>query len=296
MRARLTDVALILALSSSALAFAQETATTVPDQIDTTATAPAPIRRDQQAVTLANQAYQAMTGGTQVQDATLQGTASWVSGSVQETGPATLEAKGSQQSRILLSLTGGQRHEIRNSPISYTAAASSGAWAGSDGNWYASALHNCWTDASWFFPAFTLQSALNDPSISMIYVGPESFAGIPALHLVFYRTLTAQSVPTVSLVQRLSTMHVFFDAKSGLPIGFRFNTHPDDEAGLDIPVEIHFSNYKQANGGQVPFHIQKFLQGSLLLDLYVTAVQIDSGLPDSNFSIPATAAVTGGLQ
>jgi hypothetical protein len=277
-------------------ASAQDTTGSDAGQPSTSSAAPASIVRDPRALTLVNQSYQAMAGITQLQDATLQASAHWVAGSDEEMGTATLAAKGSQESRVTLSLTGGQRQEVRNSPMTYTASASSGAWSGPDGTWYLSALHNCWTDSSWFFPGFAMQTALNDPSISTMYIGPELFAGVPAVHLVFYRTLTAQSVPTISLVQRLSTTHVFLDATSGLPIGFRFNTHPDNDAGLDIPVEIHFSLYKQTNGVQVPYHVQKFLQGNLLLDLYVTAVQVNSGLTDSSFSVPATAVVTGGTQ
>jgi hypothetical protein len=266
---------------------AQNTTTSSGTQTSTTTIPPAPIQRDPQAVTLANQSLQAIAGATVLQDATVQAAASWVAGSDEESGTAMLQVKGSQEGRTVLSLTSGQRQEIRNA-----LQGPEGAWTGPDGTWYASALHNCWTDASWFFPAFTLQTALNDPTVSLIYVGPDSFGGGAAIHLILYRTVSGSAPTTIKLIQRISTVHVFLDGTSGLPVGLRFTTHPDDNALLDIPVEIHFSNYKAVSGVQVPFHIQKFLQGTPLLDLSVTAVQINSGLTDGNFALPAITTTT----
>ncbi len=186
---------------------------------------------------------------------------------------------------MVLNLLNGQRQEIRN-----WIGVPQGAWMGPDGNWYSSALHNCWTDASWFFPAFTLQTILNDPTISIIYAGPDTLAGVAAVHLVLYRTLPGQSASSTVVIQRLSTVDLYLDASSGLPVGVKFKTHPDEDASLDIPVEIHFSNYKTITGVQTPMRVTKFLQNSLLLDLQVSEVQINSGLSDTNFAIPATLA------
>ncbi len=263
---------------------------------------PLPVVRDPQALNLVSQSYQAMTGMTALQDATLQAAATWVSGSDEELGTASLTVKGSQESRVILSLTSGQRQEIRNLVSgSRTPTAPPGAWAGPDGVWHPEAPHNCWVDAGWFYPAFALQMALNDPSISVVNAGPDTLGAATAIHLVFYRTVLAPSASTSALIQKLSTLHVYLDLTSGLPIGFRFSTHPYGDAGLDIPVEIRFSSYKQVNSVQVPYHIQKLLQGSLLLDLNVSDVQINSGLSDTEFTIPATTSIdattaTGGTQ
>ncbi len=288
---------LAILLVAAGIAPAQDATTPSGTQTSTTSSSPAPIQRDPQAVNLASQSYQAMVGMTALQDATLQATVTWVAGSDEEMGTATLEAKGSQEGRMVLSLTDGQRQEVRNFRLASATNSPPGAWAGPDNTWHAAAVHNCWTDGSWFFPAFTLQAALNDPTISIIYAGPEKFAGAATIHLVFYRTLSGQSASTTKLVQRLSATHLFLDGSSGLPIGLRFNTHPDNDAGLDIPVEIHFSDYRAVSGVQVPTHIEKFLQGSLLLDFHVTSAQVNSGLTDGDFSISASAIVeTGGAE
>jgi hypothetical protein len=50
-------------------------------------------------------------------------------------------------------------------------------------------------------------------------------------------------------------------------------------------VEVDFSNYQATNGTQVPRHIQQYVQGTLTLDLVLTGVSLNSGLPDSDFNI-----------
>jgi hypothetical protein len=265
---------------------------------DTTTTSTTPIaQRDAQAVTLASQSLLAIVGVNPLQDITLQATATRTAGSDEETGSAILEVKGNQEGRIVLNLSSGQRQEIRNFSLSSATSSPPGAWAGPDGSWHAEAIHNCWTGADWFFPAFSLQTALNDPTISLQYAGPDTFGGIPAVRVVLSLNVPSPSAGATSLIQRLSTANLYFDPTSALPLGIVFSAHPDNDAGRDIPVEIHFSDYRAINGVQVPTHIQKFLQGSLLLDLNVTSAQINSGLTDSDFTIPTTVAgTTGGAQ
>jgi len=45
-------------------------------------------------------------------------------------------------------------------------------------------------------------------------------------------------------VQRLSQTDLYLDSTTLLPAAMTFNIHPDDNALLDIPIEIHFSEYR----------------------------------------------------
>ena len=83
----------------------------------------------------------------------------------------------------------------------------------------------------------------------------------------------------------LSATDLYLDSASLLPLAIRFNVHPDDDFGLDIPVEVDFSNYQAINGVQVPLHIQKFLQGTLVMDINLTSATFNSGLSDSQFQV-----------
>ena len=248
--------------------------------------APQTVTRDPQALTLIASSLKALTGGTTVTDVVLQTTANYVAGSDEETGTATLTASGNQQSLVQLYLTGGTREEIRNGPA--------GAWIGPDGAAHSTALHNCWIDASWFFPALTLEAVAADPQTAVSYLGTDTSKGTPLLHLRVTRTPAGQAAAATSLILGLSTMDIYFNPQSYLPVILDFNTHPDIDAGTNLPVEIQFSNFQTMGGVLVPLQIQKYLQGSLLLDFVVTNASINSDVPSSAYTLPATA--TGGTQ
>src|SRR5205807_816317 len=105
---------------------------------------------------------------------------------------------------------------------------------------------------------------------------------------------------TAALLQRLSQFDIFLDSATFLPVAVAFNIHPDNNALLDIPVEIRYSDYRSVGSGvgpnvgpgfslasspQAPFHIEKFLNGSLSLDLQFSTVTLNSGLTAADFSL-----------
>ena len=247
--------------------------------------APQTVARDPQALALIASSLKALTGGVAVNDVVLQATANYVAGSDEESGTATLTASGNQESLVQLNLSGGSRQEIRNGPA--------GAWSGSDGTPHSTATNNCWTDASWFFLALTLEAVAADPQTAVSYLGPDTSKGRPLLHLQVAHEVPAQDASVTALILRLSTMDIYLDPQSLLPVVLDFNVQPDTGVGASIPVEIQFGNFQNVNGELIPFRIQKYLQGSLLLDLVVTNVTINSGVPASLFTLPPT---TGGGQ
>jgi hypothetical protein len=89
-------------------------------------------------------------------------------------------------------------------------------------------------------------------------------------------------------------MDLYFDPKALVPLFLDFNTHPDTDANTNLPVEIQFGNYQVSNGWLVPAHIQKYLQRTLLLDVTVTNVLVNSGVPASEFTLPSPTS--GGAQ
>jgi hypothetical protein len=241
-----------------------------------------PPQSDPQAVAFATQSIAALTNGTAIADVTLSGNAIWTSGTNTESGTTTAYGKTSVESRLDLALSGGNRSELRNS----TGGSPQGAWINASGQSAPSGPQNCWTDAVWFFPALTALSAVNsDPTLVLIYVGLETQNGRSVQHIQSYHYV-ASKVPKVTIfTQQMSTVEYFLDSQTLVPLSIRFNAHPDDDASTNIAVEVDFSNYQQVNGIQVPFHVTKLWQGNPLLDFTVTNAVVNSGLPDSLFSI-----------
>ena len=234
--------------------------------------------RDPQGLTLIGSSLKALTGSVSVNDATVQATAAYVAGSDEESGTATLTGHVDQQSLVQLNLSGGARHEIRNG--------AAGVWVGPDGAPHAMATHNCWSDASWFFPALTLEAISTNPQVSVSYLGPDTSKGATLLHVRVSLLLSGQSASAASLILSLSTMDIYFDPQSFLPLVLDFNIHPDNDANVNLAAEIRFGAYQSSNGVSAPTRIQKCLQNSLLLDLTVTNVAVNSGVPASDFTLP----------
>lgn len=232
-----------------------------------------------QALTLLAQCLAALTGGQSVTDITLSGTARRIAGSDDESGTATLKAIAGA-SRLDLSLSGGSRSEIAN----LATAPAAGSWSGPDGASHPMALHNLMNQAS-FSPAFTLAALTPAQNFVVTLVGQETRAGHSVFHLSASEQFPQMSGNTAALSQHLTQIDIFLDASTLLPVAFDFSIHPDDNAGLDLPVEILFSNYQAVSGAQIPFHIQEFLNNSLLLDLQFTNAQLNSGLSASLFNV-----------
>jgi hypothetical protein len=236
---------------------------------------------DPQALTLAAQSIVALTGGTAISDVTLVGNATWIAGSDQETGSAILMAKGTGESRVDMKLSGGTRTDVRNDSAGYP----QGASAFNSGSLQPWAVHNCWINASWFFPALSSLATTPDPTLILSYVGLEKRGGASVQHIRVSRYLMGQKPPTILLTQYLSTMDIYLDSASLFPVAMTYYAHPNDDALTNIPIEIDFYNYQAVNGVQVPFRIRKLISGGLSLDVVVTNVTFNSGLLDTLFPV-----------
>jgi len=264
--------------------------------------APTPAQSDPQAVALIQRSLAALTGGIQVSDATLTGTAQRIAGSDDETGTATLKATALGDSRVDLVLPSGNRSEIRNhaavplpgslpggAPVAATQAVQPvGAWSGPDGVIHGMVNHNVMTEGSWFFPAASITRIISTQGYVLSYIGPANLNGEHVTHIQLSEPLgpTVNAPPEMAaLMQHLSQMDLYLDSATLLPVALDFSVHPDGNASLDIPMQIEFSGYRAVSGVQVPFHVQKYLSYSLVLDLQLSGATLNSGLAAATFQI-----------
>jgi len=266
---RTSRVLLLFALSASFLpSVAQQTVTSSP-----------------QAVELLRRALTALSAGVPTSDVTLSGTAHYVAGSDDETGTVVLRAMPGA-SRMDLNLSSGQRSEVQNT----SGASPAGTWSGKDSVSHPISSHNLLTDPAWFFPAFPIARGLSPTGYVATYVGHETRDGQAVEHLTISQSFSIQTPKGVHSFEHLSEMNYFLDSTTLLPAAITFNIHPDDNTLLDIPIEVRFSDYRLTSGIQIPFHIEKYLNDSLILDLQAQTATLNSGLPASTF------AVAGGQQ
>ena len=226
----------------------------------------------QQAVTLLAQSFRTLAGSNIVTDVTLTGTAESIAGSDNETGTVTYKGLNGSY-RLDLVFRKGTRSEI----VSPVNGIPRGSWVGLDGTLHPIALHNMKVDPGWF-PALTLGGILSSPISVVAYVGQETRDGIPVFHLSAYQQSPSAPGDVSSSMQRLTQVEIYLDSVTFLPVFYTYNSHPDNHALVDLPTEIHYLNYQKINGVQVPFHVQKYVNGSLALDIQLQGASLNTGL------------------
>jgi hypothetical protein len=261
MRAALVGV--LLSLSILLPSAAQQTASTSPQ--------PAQLLRS---------ALAALTPTTAASDVTLSGTAHYIAGSDDETGTATLKATATGASRIDLNLSSGPRIEVNDSASQLP----TGKWSGTDGVSHDIAFHNLLTEPAWFFPTFLVLRGLSSSGRVVTYVGHETRDGEAVEHLTISQPSTIPAPAGAPDLTHLTQIDLYLDSSTLLPAAMTFNTHPDDNALLDIPIEVRFSDYRSVSGAQVPFHVQRYVNNTLTLDLQFESAVLNSGLPSTTFS------------
>jgi hypothetical protein len=186
-----------------------------------------------------------------------------------QTGTVILQAASAGQSRIQLSLSKGSWSEVQSNATPYEGQCSR---TGFDGVTQDIAVHNCWKGVVWFLPQIGLQTGAGwaDNVASAAAVNTD---GSTDVHY-FRKPAGTMSAVTANVLARFSAFDLRIDA-SGLPLVLRFNAHPENDPETDIPTEIRFSDYRVVSGVTVPFHIQKFINNGLVLDLQMSTVQIN---------------------
>jgi hypothetical protein len=236
---------------------------------------------DAQATLLLRKAVGALVSSGTLNDVTLSGTARRIAGSDDDTGTAVFKALASGAGRTDLSLSSGQRSEVCD--LSSTPA---GAWSGPDRISHPIAFHNLLSEPAWFFPAFAIGRRLTASGYVAAYVGHETHNGQAVEHISVSQVSSAQFPPSSPLLQRLTQVEFFLHSATLLPTAITFNIHPDNDAGLDIPVEVRFSDYRTVNGARVPYHVQKYLNNTLTLDFQADSVTFNAGLSATDFNLP----------
>ena len=150
-------------------------------------------------------------------------------------------------------------------------------WSGEDGIVHAIDPGNCWRPVIWFLPPLSLQPSLLPSYLGALDLG----SGTVGFTTTSYRHLQGELVLpdllgslTSDIMQR-STADLGLDPASLLPAVLAYSIRPDNDAPIPIAIEIHYSNYRAINGVQIPFTIQRYINGSLQLEIDVTTAQVN---------------------
>ncbi len=215
----------------------------------------------------------AFSNGKVVQKIQLSGTATWQPDDAPDTGTVTLSATNDGSSQMQLELaSAGLRTEAQTG----TGLSAACQWSGSDGIAHTVSSNNCWKPSLWFMPAFSLQPALLPGYLGIADLGTGSVGSSEDT----YRHLQSQlvfSLPNAMMsdITQQSTTDLGLDPTTLLPAVLAYAVRPDNGAAMPVAIEIRYSSYQAVSGVQIPFHIQRYVNGSLQLDVLVSSAQVN---------------------
>jgi hypothetical protein len=231
-----------------------------------------------QSVGLMQQSLATLAPSGVPQDVIISGSVHRIAGSDDETGTGVVKLVTNGSVRFDWSFPSGTAREVH----AWSGSGISGSWTGPDGNVHAIPVHNLLSEPSWFFPAFMISGSFS-ASVVIVDVGPEARADRQVEHYSVSQTPPIPDVPGAVPFQHLTQFELYIDVQTLVPASVRYNIHPDANAGQDIPVEVDFSDYRSISGGQVPFHFQKYINNTLVLDFQVQSISLNSGISASEF-------------
>jgi hypothetical protein len=214
----------------------------------------------------------AFSGGKPVSTITLSGNATWHSGSGQDTGTATLTATASGAAQMQLSLTKKGSWTESQSAVAYGMDCQ---WTGADGITHSGDVMNCLKPVVWFLPTISLQPSSLSPDIGFADLGVGPVASGSHRHLQSQAVLSDMPSKLLTQSMQASTMDMGFDPTTLLASVLTYHIHPDNGAQVSIPIEVHYSNYQKVSGVEIPFTIQRYVNGSLQLELEISSAQIN---------------------
>ena len=244
------------------------------------AAAQTPVATNPQALQILQQSLAALSPNIAVQDVTLTGSARYIAGSDDETGTASLKANSLGDARIDLSLPSGNRSEVYN----LSSGPPAGQWSDRDTARKEIPFHNLIAEPAWFSPVTSISRRLSGSAFAVSYVGAETLDSQSVHHIAVSQPPQAIA-KDVQLFQHLTQIDLYIDPSTFLPVALSFNIHPDENELVDIPVEIRYSDYRRVNGQQIPFHIQRFLNNTLLLDIQLDSATVNTGVPATTFGV-----------
>jgi len=214
----------------------------------------------------------AFSGGQTVNNVVLQGNATWQAGSLQDSGPVTLTASssGTTQVQIALSALG-----VRTESESGQGSAQSCTWSKADGVSHEVSSTNCWKALLWFLPALSLQSSSMSASLGIADMGTGTIGSGTYRHLQSQLVFSDTPQSITSQVMQFSTTDLGLDPVSLLPSVLTYTLYPDSGSSTPIAIEIDYSNYTAVSGVQIPFTIQRYVNGSLQLAITLSSAQIN---------------------
>ena len=147
-------------------------------------------------------------------------------------------------------------------------------WARADAAAHSSDSASCQKSVPWALPALALQTAKLPAGAGYSDLGNATLNGTSYRHL--QGQLVLAGIPAKLLPQFVtaSTIDAYVDPQTFDLAAIRYQVHADDNPALNIQVEIRYGQVTTVNGARIPFLIQRYINGTLQLEITIASAQI----------------------
>jgi hypothetical protein len=205
-----------------------------------------------------------MTGGTRIKSATLAGTITLYGQTNNTTSTFTASADTSGNSQFNISNGLSESRSV-------SGGTSSGNVIGPGGVSYTLSTQNPMTTSAWFLTAFSVASRSVPRDYANSYMDSETQNGVLVHHLQVWQQASGATPDVSASIKSLTLEDIYLDQMSHLPVLVAFNLHLGTGPLSNVPMQVYFSNYQKTQTCTVAYHIQVYMNGSLIWDLQVSS-------------------------
>ena len=241
-------------------------------QIQTSADA-SPVSRDPQGLAVLQHIFTAF-GGVMPTDSTATGQVTTVAGSLTSQGTVRIQTRSTNQTSIKFQTTSdnwsvvysnGEANKINGTetkvlPLELTASS------------------QCM-----YFPFPFLAGLLNNPDVSIQYVGQEALDSSMAYHIRVLNTFN--SATQMQFLSDFTLADIWLDSNSALPLQISMTRRDGGGSSPRTSVMVSYSNYQSISGVKYPFEIREFINGTPWATTTIQSVSFNTGLTDTDFAV-----------
>lgn len=232
------------------------------------------VTKDPQAMSVVQNALIQSGGTTAYQDSLATGTSTENAVAT----PVTLKSKGTQLFRADYSNPKGTTSYILNQGIAVI--------ENPDGTVTNLVTNNTFGERVLQVPLGSLLAEYQAALVDVIYSGVTQVNGSTVDTVTMDVLYTTSDSVSAAFYRSITSTIFYIDQKSGLLIKVQYPHCAENETNAIDTIEVYFSDYRNINGVQVPFHQTTYDNGALDEDIVLESMSLNVGLPDSDFTLP----------
>lgn len=133
------------------------------------------------------------------------------------------------------------------------------------------------------FPLVLFQSMLSNSDLTYAYVGQEVVDGVMCDRITITNSFSSQ--PDLADLASMSVKDIWIGQTSKYPIKIATLRCFGRGAIYQVPLEVHYSDFRDVGGPRVPYHIEESLNGSSWRTISFSGVTLNGAISDDRFGL-----------